>query len=39
MLVIETSRQFIRNFAINDADAMEAVFCDPEVLRTAEYGC
>ena len=38
MLVTETSRLLIHHFSANDADAMEAIFCDPEVMRYSENG-
>jgi len=38
MLVTKTARLVIRHFAIDDAGAMEAVFCDPEVMRYSEDG-
>ena len=36
MHVTKTSRLVIRHFAIDDAGAMEAVICDPEVMRYSE---
>ena len=38
MLVAETPRLVIRHLSANDADAMEAIFCDPEVMRYSEDG-
>jgi hypothetical protein len=33
MIVIETQRLILRHFHIVDAEAMERIFCDPEVMR------
>lgn len=33
MVILETERLFLRHFHIGDAEAMNAVFCDTEVMR------
>jgi [ribosomal protein S5]-alanine N-acetyltransferase len=38
MLIAETPRLVIRHFTAGDAAAMEAVFCDAEVMRYSEDG-
>jgi [ribosomal protein S5]-alanine N-acetyltransferase len=38
MLVTETPRLLVRHFSANDADAMKAIFCDPEVMRYSDDG-
>jgi [ribosomal protein S5]-alanine N-acetyltransferase len=38
MLIAETPRLVIRHFAAGDAEAMEAVFCDVEIMRYSEDG-
>jgi len=36
--VTETERLVLRKFTVNDAQAMEAVFCDPEVMYSSDDG-
>jgi hypothetical protein len=33
MIIAQTQRLFLRHFHVVDADAMDRVFCDPEVMR------
>lgn len=33
MIIIETERLIIRHFHLLDAEALEGIFCDPEVMR------